>query len=344
MAYVAVVLNHFRALKPCAEQFGLELKLDCENFRLEAKGRGRYYTLYPQFAIRSDRGFMYASQLTDTNAGFVGWLPYQPVSWDEVSDKLHFKRLMSENGRRTPRIVRDHASPEFPFLVKQSAGSFGDGLDGPYPVGHSINGGTKPQQDGSARGQMFAEEFIPGSILKVWFWDRKPFFAHHREFAKVVGTGSATVGDLLREKLRRVRQRFHGEGDQRAITLSLKFQGVELSDVVPEGQSTWIDYRYGRAYESDPVTHVTDSAWDSLPEQVRTEAAEVGRLLGNRLVEHFGAPILYSVDAILDSAGVVWWLEANTNPMAPPEAYATVFETLFGPANTGSSSVASSPA
>lgn len=334
MAYVVVALNHFRALKQCAEQFGLELKLDCSNFRLEAKGRGRYFTLYPQFVVSSNGTFMYVPQLTDTHAAFVGWLPYQPVSWDEVSDKLNFKRLMSQNGRRTPQIVRDHAAPEFPFLIKHSAGSFGNGIDGPFPAGFSLEGSILAGREAQARGQAFAEEFIPGSILKVWFWDRTPLFAHHQEFPRIVGTGSKTVSDLVQDKLRRVRQRLDGEGDHRAITRSLKLQGAELTDVLPEGQSLWIDYRYGRTYEPVSPTHTSDSAWHSLRAEVRSEAAEVGRLLGDRLVEHFGAPILYSVDAILAADDAVWWLETNTNPMAPPEIYTAVFETLFGPART----------
>lgn len=332
MAYLPIALNHFRALAQCAEAAGLKMTLDCASFCLEVKGRGRYFTLYPQFMARMNGRMVYTPQLNDNNVGFTGWLPYRPVFWDGMCDKLRFKRFMDQHGRRTPRTMPHHAVADSPFLIKHSAGSFGQALEGPYPAGQLIDIGTLPLQGLPPRGEAFAEAFIHGTPLKVWLWGDSPFFAHHPECPRIVGTGHRTVGELVQERLARVGQAFDGEGDQRSIALSLALQGVERATVLPDQRALWIDYRYGRSYAPVAASNVSDSDWPSLADGIRAEAMEMARLVGGTLETHFGAPILCSVDAVVDASGTVWWLEANTNPMVPPEAYRLVFETLFGPA------------
>lgn len=330
MAYIQIALNHFREMTRCAQRAGVEVKMDCATFSLEAKGRGRYFSLYPQFMVRVNGQIAYTQSLEAGNAAFIGWLPYRPISWREVSDKRLFKQLVLQNGLRAPGLVDTQRPAEVPFLIKQSAGSFGYGLDGPFRASERPAIDTTQAKSPNQQGQLFAEEFIPGAILKVWFWGEQPFFAHQQDFAQITGVGSKTVRELVEDRLARIGERFSGQGEQQAIVRSLKFQDVELDEVLPEGRTAWIDYRYGRTYESTPPSAVSDSVWGQLSSSVRSKAEGMGKIIGRRLTEHFGAPVLCAVDAIVDGNAEVWWLEANTNPMVPPEAYAVMFDTLFG--------------
>ena len=57
-------------------------------------------------------------------------------------------------------------------------------------------------------------------------------------------------------------------------------------------------------------------------------------MLAEELSRVFPAPVLYSVDGVVDEGGAVWWLEMNSNPILPPEGYPLIFETLFGVGGT----------
>jgi hypothetical protein len=61
------------------------------------------------------------------------------------------------------------------------------------------------------------------------------------------------------------------------------------------------------------------------------EAVELaGAHFAAKLRETMPAPVAYALDAVVDADNQVWWLEANSNPVLPPEGYETMFADLFG--------------
>jgi hypothetical protein len=48
------------------------------------------------------------------------------------------------------------------------------------------------------------------------------------------------------------------------------------------------------------------------------------------MVKRLSAPVLYSLDAVVDGEGKVWWLEMNSNPVMPPPGYPAMLQDLFG--------------
>jgi len=55
-----------------------------------------------------------------------------------------------------------------------------------------------------------------------------------------------------------------------------------------------------------------------------------GQWIAAELRQELNAPVLCSLDGVLDADGKIWWLEANSNPIFPPTGYPAMFSTLFG--------------
>ena len=328
--YLPITLNHFRALKAWTDSCNAQVTLDIKTFALEVKFRNRYYTLQPRFVTEDgDSGRMsYATELADNARGFIGWLPYDILQWDLSQNKLLFKAFLKKSGLKCPSLWHAGASPNEDFLLKGAAGSFGYQIAGPYRPGDQLPEYKEPNQTGTPPN--FFEQFVPGTNLKVWFWGTKAIFAHVHPYPTIVGTGELDAHALVASRLAAVGTSYTGRGDQAAIGLSLKFQGVQLSDVLATGRETWIDFRYGRRYQTAVATHQSDNDLTRVNKEVRLQIDEMGEKLGDAAARRFKAPVLYSVDCVVDAAGDVWWLEVNSNPMLPPDGYPFIFKSLFG--------------
>jgi hypothetical protein len=55
----------------------------------------------------------------------------------------------------------------------------------------------------------------------------------------------------------------------------------------------------------------------------------MGKALAKLLKLTFPAPLMISIDGVLDREGVIWWLEMNTNSVVPPDGYEAMFSDLF---------------
>jgi D-alanine-D-alanine ligase-like ATP-grasp enzyme len=96
-------------------------------------------------------------------------------------------------------------------------------------------------------------------------------------------------------------------------------------------RAVWLDFRYGRTYAADSLNPHSDSILDALPARARADVDRVGAAVAQELQQRFPAPVLFAVDGVLDAHGQAWWLEVNSNPTLPPDGYARIFSTLFGP-------------
>ena len=330
MSYIPVTLNHMRAVKAWADRFDARVDLDLRTFNLEVKFRNRYYIFKPRFLVQASGQMSYSTQLSNEVTGFIGWLPYDILQWDISQDKLLFKRFLGDAGLKFPVTWPSMEEVDTPFLVKQSAGSFGYRIGGPYRDAWEVPPSDDTAGKGKNGGINFAEQFVAGTNLKVWFWGAKAFYAHVHPYPTVVGDGVSSARILMEARLAKVGKKFDAETDSANILSSLQYQQIRLGDIPSEGQALWIDFRYGRQYVSTAPTATSDNDIDQLDPRIMQQIDAMGAKAAAESLRRFKAPVLYSVDGVLDAAGTVWWLEINSNPILPPDGYPLIFLSLFG--------------
>ena len=328
MAYLLVTLNHFKVVQAWANRAGAEVTLDVKTFELEVKAQHRFYKLFPQFFSVHGGQFGHSKALTDNSDGFIGWLPYRPVSWELATEKLVFKKFLVTAGEPTPRSWVDDEPVPMHFLLKRSRGSFGYDLSGPFRAGDK--GSAPPLTNRANTSRIFAEQFIAGQNLKVWFWGGEAFHAHLHAYPSVQGDGSSSLAELIESRLSPWQRTLDDSPDMLAIRAALAFQHVALEQVLTQGHTVWLDYRYGRRYERDPTTAREDNALTRLSPEMRAQILRVGHKLAQELDASLKAPVLFSLDGVVDEQQQIWWLEMNSNPVMPPAGYPLVFRSLFG--------------
>ena len=326
--YLNVTFNHFDALQKWATEAGAQAILDMKDFTLEVKHRGRYYRLYPMFQASIEGRPAHLPHLTPDVRGFGGWRPYQALMHPHSSDKPLFKSFARESGLRTPEAMPLAAAPPpMDYVLKARAGSFGRGLFGPYRADAPPSVGP---QELAEHGELFAERFVQGRMLKVWFWGARAFFAHMQDYPSVTGDGRSSVERLVQRKVEGMLAAWEGFERKPVIQDCLAFQGLRFEDVLEEGHEAWIDYRYGQVYpEAFGASARSDSRLEELLQLTGGQLAEMGRALANLLRQTIPVPVVITVDGVLDDQQQIWWLEMNTNSLLPPEAYAAMFADLF---------------
>lgn len=339
MAYLAVTLNHFRPIQAWARRTGAEATLNAATFELELKARNRYYLMHPRFLIKQGGRFAHSSELTSDAVGFIGWLPYRLLRWDLSNDKIQFKSLLRSQGEATPESAADPSALPYDFVLKRSIGSFGNELAGPFRAGQTASDlAQQMPASGNPAATLYAERFIAGTNVKIWFWGATPFHAHRDEYPAVMGDGSSSLGELVTKRLNSVGMALDAgssmdalpDGDRKAMESTLAYQGVSWNDVLAAGRAVWLDYRYGRRYDSGASSSQSDNALHTFSAVARDRIAAIGALLSSALKPQFQVSVLYSVDGVLDAFGKLWWLEMNSNPILPPEGYPLILNSLFG--------------
>lgn len=331
MGYVNAFTTHFRAVQDWGERTGADLTLDVRRFRLEVKWRGRYFHLFPQFFGRSAGRFGNTETITPSTQGFAGWLPYRPYDFELAQDKLRFKAFCRARGLATPAswpFNRNAAPPDQDFLVKRSVGSYGFELAGPFRASAwPPGGGGIVEGEG---GEAFAEQFVHGEILKLWCWGARPFYAQVRPFSRVRGDGQGTAQALAARRLRDAGLTLAPGPELEAMKGCLAYQGLSLDDVLPAGAEPFIDYRYGRDHTGRSRGLASDNDLPALEAGVREQLQHAADRVASALRQSIPAPVLYSLDGVIDAGQRVGWLEMNSNPSLPPDGYAEMFLDLFG--------------
>jgi hypothetical protein len=330
MPYINAFVTHFRALQAWASRNNAALDLDVSTFQLEVRCRHRYYSLHPQFVGGMQQRIVNTPVITPETSGFIGWLPYRPLSYDVSTDKLLFKDMIAENGLRTPArwpLSDSQALPDQDFILKRSSGSFGYDISGPFKAG--MTPANRAQGADAGRGTLFAEQFIPGRALKLWCWGHKPFFAHLRQPATVTGDGRSRVQDLIEARLAKVGVALSQYPEVQAMKNFLAYQGLTFDSILQEGAACSLDFRYGREHVTRNAL-ASDNDFPTLPETVQRSIEAASAAMARFLKNLFPLPVLYSMDAVVDEAGECWWLEVNSNPVLPPDGYEVMFADLFG--------------
>lgn len=328
-AYVTVSFNHFAAIQRWANEVGAEANLDMRDFTMEVKHRGRYYRMYPMFQGKVHDRFVHLPQLTPDVTGFGGWRPYQTLTHPHSNDKQLFKAFLRESDLRSPASWEFRGQPpEEAYVLKARSGSFGRGLFGPYHAGQMPSVGPEAM---APYGDLFAEQFVQGRMLKVWYWGAKPFFAHMQEYPSIIGDGRSNVHELLQRRMDEAGRDWSSLEQKPLVLDGLAFQGLGLDDIPTAGRSAWIDYRYGQLYEprGGGGTSVSDNQLEALTTLSGDQTRRLGGALARLLRQTVPVPVMITVDGLLDSDGRIWWLEMNTNSLLPPEGYAAMFSDLF---------------
>jgi hypothetical protein len=333
MSYIAITLNHMRAVKAWADAEGAEASLDLRSCELEVRCRNRYFRFHPRFLARREGRLFHTHELVDYAMGFIGWLPYGIVRYELSDDKLAFKAFAAAAGLKVPARW-DADAPRGDYILKSATGSFGYEITGPYRCGSAPSRRPPAQTGAQAATPVFAEEFVEGDALKVWFWGGEAFFAHRQAWPCVRGDGVSSVRALLQERLGPATDQWLGTSEQPFLQDALAFQHLSLDEVPAADRTVWLDFRYGRTYAGDSLNPHSDSILDGLPTRARADVDRVGAAVGQELQKRFPAPVLFAVDGVLDAHGQVWWLEVNSNPTLPPDGYSHIFSTLFGARRT----------
>jgi hypothetical protein len=329
--FITINMNHWRAVKAWVDAHHGQASLDMSTFVLEIRARNRYYTLYPQFLAEVQGRRSHVTALTAQATSFIGWRPYKPVQCALSSDKLVFKQAIGAVGLSTPAHWLSAAEAQADFVLKRSFGSFGYQLAGPFRRGQVLPKDLPAALTSEKMpGRIYAEAFVAGRNLKVWFWDGRPVHAQCQPYGRVVGDGRQTVQALVRQRLEDCGESWDRYAERGAILGSLAYQRLEGSTVLEAGREAWLDYRYGRSFVAPAVTEAEDNAWQRLPPSVREQIQRAGEWLAGAVRREVKPPVLFSVDGVLDDAGRVWWLELNSNPICPPNAYFAMLATLFG--------------
>ena len=329
--YIAITLNHFRAVKQWADTHGGQASLDVSSFELEVKARNRYFKLFPQFNARINGRLCHVPTLTQDTSGFIGWLPYRPIKWALASDKLVFKRCLLQEGLTTPAMWESAADANDDFLLKRSVGSFGYDLAGPFKLAQEDNQHKlETFINAGGQGSVFAERFVAGRNLKVWFWGETAFHAQLHDYPMITGDGQTKVKTLVEARLREVNLHWASYPEQAVILQALNYQGVALDHILPAHQQLWLDYRYGRHFTPEATTEKADNALPNFTADLRAQIDQIGSILNRYLFEEFTVPVLYSLDGVLDQHGKIGWLEMNSNPIFPPTGYPHMLSSLLG--------------
>ena len=302
------LLNHFKLLqKGLTKADHAEAFLNVTTFTVEVRMGNRVYRLHPLFNTTVDGKNVYTPQFGPHVTRFGGWRPYFNRPVPDAGRKLLFKELLSKHGLPTPEYATEAPSALNEVLIKRDISSFGRELRGPFRSAKSV--GLK-----GAEGE-FYERFIPGEIVKIWFYRAKPVCLEIKPMPTVTGDGRSTIRQLA-EKLR---FRADNPSHWQLVEEVLAYFGRKLDDRLPDGERQLIDYRYTSAFITPQETR--DMRLPAEGEKGLEVLPSVGEVIWNSLADVWRADAMYSVDAIRDPQGKLWFLEANFSPFIHPYLY-----------------------
>ena len=310
-------LDHFRLFREAAMAAGGEAILPFDSMNALVRRGGGHWVFFPQFLASVNGVRQYHKVLTDDAFMFAGWLPYQLKRWDIASDKLAFKRYAESVGIAIPPYSSAREKSLRGVIVKKAKSSFGAQIRGPF--GHSIDAPIDV-----ASGEYY-EQFVEGTLVKVWYWNEEPVCAELDRMPSVVGDG---ISDLRALILARADQTGVSKSAEREKILSqsaplLRHFGKDMGSVLDKGVRQIVEFRYGSMLMQPAdrqvvrIDRASGQAW-------MAPLWPIGRHLIEAIPPESRPQTLFTVDAVLDSEERLWMLEMNSNPTVHPLAYSAI--------------------
>ncbi|MCA3176875.1 MAG: hypothetical protein ING36_15315 [Burkholderiales bacterium] len=336
--YVADIYSHLRTIQQWTNKYRAKANINFSTFQMEIIANHRHYVFYPRFMSGTNQGQRYYTDFPiEDTSGFIGWLPYRPLNFDLSDNKLAFKEFMQQAGFLTPRCWSSYNEINAGFIIKGQNGSFGAEIAGPFRVQKNF---SMPQTE-----KVFFEQFVQGNIIKIWCWSDKPFFSHKHTYPVVYGDGKSSLHTLIDQRLFLFGSKYEIINSQKIIEACIQFQGYELNTILPPAIPVWIDFRYGYSHFAFARAAIDALAAEELnrcfsyenalpkySQKIADQINSVVKTCSEYLQKKYPAPILFALDACIDDAEQVWWLEINSNPSLPPVGYNLIFSDLFGTA------------
>jgi D-alanine-D-alanine ligase-like ATP-grasp enzyme len=332
MTFKINLFNHLERVRACLPYFDAEARMDFKSMQLNVWARGKHFQFISRYVSQPEGRMSYSTLFTDKSRGFIGWLPYPGRRWELARDKLIFKQYCARHKIRTPEYWTAPDDSVHDVLAKERMSSFGYGLRGPFR--------SLPADVPSNTGKVIYERFIFGKIAKISYWEDKLVCLEVFPMPSVTGDGYSTLRKLVEESIPPSTASF--EPKWSVIAEVVAYQGYQLNDVLPDGKRIVVDYKYGsmfipRRAENSNVIHEYKNT------DVEKQLVEAGGYIWRGIPEELRTCALTVADAIIDDQNLVWFLEVNSNPIVQPDAYFSMFTSLFGPPDTGTVPAESAP-
>ncbi|AMO24176.1 hypothetical protein GCM10027034_16360 [Ramlibacter solisilvae] len=319
MFFLTGYLNHAASIQAATAEFGIKARMDLANFSLELGKSVQRRVWKPRFVGAAQGRTAYIDRMGPNTRGFAGWLPYDMRRWPVASDKAEFKKFAASKDVPTPAACTDASAIGGPFLIKKFRSSFGEGIRGPFL---KFDPG---QLDHALRDGEYYENFILGHIVKAWYWGSTWGAIEVRQPPVVTGDGHTPLRALVQAKLDSAPDRPH---DWQALSDLARYCGVQsLDDVPAPSREVLIDFKYGSRYE--PTSRANRNVIDKLrATPLASQFERAGEVFSHSITD-YGDASLFTLDAMVDSEGTVWFLEMNSNPMVHPDLYPLVLRDQF---------------
>jgi hypothetical protein len=317
------LLEHAKSVADWARANDARAFVDLDGLKLGVRRGSRVIEFAAQYVGHHPDGSLgYFSDVSPACIGFVGWLPYPVQRWDLSTSKLAFKDAMRGAGVRVPAGWTDLRAVDDAFIVKRDRSAFGYGIRGPFAAAMARDAGFY-LRDGE-----FAEAFKTSRIARAWYWAGTPAVLEVFAMPCVLGNGESSVDALLR-------QRLAADVDLPAGTDELaRWQGLDLRRVPAAGRSLIADFRYVSPF--NPTLYANSNRWAELCSTSIGDAfADAGRRVWTLIPGAPAQPKAFVLDAIVDDADRVWFLEVNSNAQLHPDLYGPMLDGLLGKEASG---------
>jgi hypothetical protein len=303
------LINHLREMQPALLSFGLQASLNVRNFSLTVSDGHRSITLYPQFTEPTNTGVVvYTAGFSPAVKRFIGWRPDYSRQWPLAAEKLAFKAFMTSHGLPTPRHSEDPNAVMQRVIVKKNESTFSEGIRGPFAdsAGVALN----------VHEREYFEEFTPGHIIKIWYWNSEPVAVEETEMLSIIGDGMSSIADIIQVHAHMLGLGAHDLAQYEAF---LAYQRRDLGTVLGRGELCAIDFRYNCEL---PTLRMHDIRIGTEPFHGHEGLLKrAGRCLWSAIPAAHRNNVVFTVDAMLDPDKNLWFLELNSNPYVHPYVY-----------------------
>lgn len=319
MAYFNTLASHAFAVGRAASGLGLQACVQLPDFSLRIEDDGAPVLWTPKFVRNANGRLSYSPAPGAGVVGFAGWTPYALRRWPSGSSKFQFKRFADAHGIVTPAACTSPTAIGGPFLVKHDTSSFGEGMRGPF-LAYDPEDPAQQLRPGE-----YYENFIVGVIAKAWCWGGSCLALHLDPPTTVTGEGTSTTRALV---MALPNARADHDWDLVA-RLALACGVPSIDEVLPAGKQVLVEFRYGSRYAEENQRN--PNTWGRLPDpRLSQQFTRAARLCAEDIAAHFPeGEACYTLDAMVDAQGTVWFLEMNCSPLVHPDLYSAMLASAF---------------